>query len=173
MSKNTFREILRLGWPVFIAQIAVMANGFIDTVMAGPYSTVDPAPGRVASSIYFSVFVALMGVLLALSPTVSQLYGAGRYDEVGEEVRQSVWLTVVLALLCLVALRFPLRTRGFTAQRGGPSRFAMTCWASSPTICATRWASSACRLRCFNAAELNRSAGAGRQLKPSLAPLHG
>ncbi|OGA79769.1 MAG: hypothetical protein A3G27_18370 [Betaproteobacteria bacterium RIFCSPLOWO2_12_FULL_66_14] len=107
MSKNIFGEILRLGWPVFVAQIAVMANGFIDTVMAGHYSTVDLAAVGIGASIYFSVFVAIMGVLLALTPTVSQLYGAGRYSEVGEEVRQSIWLSLALMLLCLAALRFP------------------------------------------------------------------
>ena len=107
MSKSIIKEIVRLGWPVFVAQIAVMANGFIDTVMAGRYSTVDLAAVGVGASIYMSVFVAMMGVLLALGPTVSQLYGAQRYAEVGEEVRQSTWLSIALAVACLAALRFP------------------------------------------------------------------
>jgi MATE family multidrug resistance protein len=104
---STVKAILRLGWPVFVAQIAVMANGFIDTVMAGRYSTVDLAAVGVGASIYMSIFVAVMGVLLAITPTVSQLYGAKRHAEVGEEVRQSVWLAVALSVLCLAALRYP------------------------------------------------------------------
>jgi MATE family multidrug resistance protein len=107
MPTNTVRDILRQGWPVFVGQIAVMANGFIDTVMAGRYSTVDLAAIGVGSAIYMSVFVGVMGVLLALGPAVSQLYGAGRHAEVGEEVRQSIWLSVALAAICLVALRYP------------------------------------------------------------------
>jgi MATE family multidrug resistance protein len=114
MSKGIVKEIARLGWPVFVAQIAVMANGFIDTVMAGHYSTVDLAGVGVGSSIYFSVFVAVMGVLLALTPTVSQLYGAQRHAEVGEEVRQSMWLSFALAAICLLALRFPEPFLAFT-----------------------------------------------------------
>jgi len=106
-SPSILKEIIRLGWPVFVAQIAVMANGFIDTVMAGRYSTVDLAAVGVGASIYMSVFVAMMGVLLALGPTVSQLYGAKRYAEVGEEVRQSTWLAIALAIACLAALRYP------------------------------------------------------------------
>ena len=43
MSKSVIGDVVRLGWPVFIAQIAVMTNGLIDTVMAGRYSTVDLA----------------------------------------------------------------------------------------------------------------------------------
>src|SRR5688500_14695531 len=105
--RSNFREIVRLGWPVFVAQIAVMGNGFIDTVMAGHYSTRDLAAVGVGASIYMSIFVGIMGVLLALTPIVSQLYGAGRYRDVGEEVRQSMWLSILLAVLCLAALRFP------------------------------------------------------------------
>jgi MATE family multidrug resistance protein len=107
MQKSSIKDILRLGWPVFVAQIAVMANGFIDTVMAGRYSTVDLAGIGVGASIYMSIFVAVMGVLLALGPTVSQLYGAGRHAEVGEEVRQSIWLSVALTVICLAALHYP------------------------------------------------------------------
>jgi len=107
MSRTIVRDILRLGWPVFIAQIAIMANGVIDTVMAGRYSTVDLAAVGIGASIYYSIFIALMGMLLALTPIASQLYGAGRHAEIGEEVRQSVWLAVVLAVACLFALRYP------------------------------------------------------------------
>src|SRR4051812_48056406 len=107
MSNSIINQIFRLGWPMFIAQMAVMLNGLIDTIMAGRYSTVDLAGVGIGSSIFFSIFVAVMGVLLALTPTVSQLYGAQRYGEVGEEVRQSAWLAVVMAAVCLVALAFP------------------------------------------------------------------
>ena len=58
---------MRLGWPVFIGQVAVVANGVIDTIMAGRYSTVDLAGVGVGAAIYFSIFIAMMGVLLALT----------------------------------------------------------------------------------------------------------
>ena len=87
MSSSLHKDIFRLGWPMFIGQMAVMANGFIDTIMAGRYSTLDLAGIGVGASIYMSIFVAMMGILLALTPTAAQLYGAGRYGEIGEEVR--------------------------------------------------------------------------------------
>lgn len=107
MSSSVYKEILRLGWPVFIGQVAVVANGVIDTIMAGRYSTVDLAGVGVGAAIYFSIFIALMGVLLALTPIASQLYGAGRYHEIGEEVRQSAWLAVGLGTVCVALLRHP------------------------------------------------------------------
>ena len=48
-----------------------------------------------------------MGVLLALTPIASQHYGAGRYAEIGEEVRQSAWLALALSAVCFALLRYP------------------------------------------------------------------
>ena len=107
MSRNLVRELARLGWPVLVAQLAVMANNLIDTLMAGRYGTLDLAAVGIGSSIYFSVFVALMGVLLALTPLAAHLYGAGRHAEIGEEVRQSVWLAAALALVSLALFAWP------------------------------------------------------------------
>ena len=71
-----------------------------------PFATDDLAAVGIGASIYFSVFVALMGVLLAVSPIVAQLLGAGRDAEIGEQVRQGMWLT--LALDGVVDRRVPL-----------------------------------------------------------------
>jgi MATE family multidrug resistance protein len=100
-------EIYRLAWPVLIAQLAVMGYAVIDTIMAGRFATDDLAAVGIGSSIYFSVFVALMGVLLAVSPIVAQLLGAGRHGEIGEQVRQGMWLTLALAALSVLVFRYP------------------------------------------------------------------
>jgi MATE family multidrug resistance protein len=100
-------DIYRLAWPVLVAQLAVMAFAVVDTLMAGRYATDDLAAVGIGASIYFSVFIGLMGVLLAVQPTVAQLLGAGRYDDIGEQVRQSMWLTFALAVFSVLIFRFP------------------------------------------------------------------
>ncbi len=105
--RGLVRDLVRLGWPVLVAQLAVMANSVIDTIMAGHYGTLALAAVGIGSSIYFSVFVALMGVLLALTPIVAQLYGAGRDADIGEELRQSAWLAAALALVALALFAHP------------------------------------------------------------------
>ena len=107
MTRTLVRRIYELGWPVLIAQLAVMAYAVIDTVMAGRYATDDLAAVGIGASIYFSVFVGLMGVLLAVTPTVAQLLGAGRDAEIGEQVRQAMWLVLVLAVLSVAVYRYP------------------------------------------------------------------
>ena len=101
------KELIRLAWPVFIAQIAIIANGMVDTVMAGRLSPQDLAAIGIGSAIFASVFITATGVLLALTPTVAHLYGAGRHDEVGEEVRQAAWMALGLLLVVEVLFLFP------------------------------------------------------------------
>lgn len=108
MKKHSLtRDLIRIAWPVLVAQLAVMANGVVDTVMAGRLSAVDLAAIGIGASIYVTVFVTTMGVLLALTPTVAHLYGAGRHAEIGAEVRQSLWVAVALAAVAIAVLRHP------------------------------------------------------------------
>lgn len=101
------RKIAALAWPVLIGQLAIIAFGVIDTAMVGRYSSTDLAALGLGSSIYISVYVSLTGILVALQPVTGQLFGAGRSDEIGEEVRQAGWLALCLAALGFIALYFP------------------------------------------------------------------
>ncbi|MBX4126978.1 MATE family efflux transporter, partial [Burkholderia cepacia] len=89
------RRITALAWPVLIGQLAVIAFGVLDTAIG------------LGGSIYVTVYISLMGVLQALSPIAGQLYGAQRHSEIGEEVRQAVWLGLVLAAIGMLILWFP------------------------------------------------------------------
>jgi len=105
--RSVLRRLVRLAWPVLIAQVAVVLNGVIDTVMAGRLSALDLAAVGIGASIYIAVFVSCMGVLLALTPTIAHLYGAGRSADIGEEVRQSAWLGVGLSVVGTALLWHP------------------------------------------------------------------
>lgn len=92
------RGILKLAWPVLIGQLAVMINGLIDTVMAGRLSAVDLAGIGLASSVYVSLYIGLMGVLVALTPIAAQHFGAQRYSEIGADTRQALWLALAMSV---------------------------------------------------------------------------
>jgi MATE family multidrug resistance protein len=104
---SDIRKIAGLAWPVLIGQLAIIAFNVMDTVMVGRYSAVDLAALGLGSSVYVSVFVGLTGVVLALQPISGQLFGARRYAEIGEEVRQGLWLSAALAALGFVVMFFP------------------------------------------------------------------
>ena len=104
---RTTRSIVRLAWPVLVAQLAVIASGVLDTIMAGRYSAVDLAAVGIGASVYFSVFIGLMGVVLSLSPIAGQLFGGKQYERIGEETRQTAWLALALSVLGVLLLAFP------------------------------------------------------------------
>jgi MATE family multidrug resistance protein len=90
--------LLKLAGPLLVGQLAVIAFGVLDTAMTARYSADDLAALAIASAIFISVYVGLTGVVSALAPIAGQLFGAKRYDEIGEEVRQAIWLSVLLSL---------------------------------------------------------------------------
>ena len=100
-------RVAALAWPILIGQLAVIANGVIDTMMTARYSATDLAALGLGASVYISIFVGLSGVMQALSPTIGQLYGARKFEAIGAEVRQGVWLALFLSVLGAIALCFP------------------------------------------------------------------
>ena len=95
--------LLKLAGPLLIGQLAVIAFGVLDTAMTARYSADDLAALAMASAIFISVYVGLTGVVSALAPIAGQLFGAKRYSEIGEEVRQATWLALALTILgCLI-----------------------------------------------------------------------
>jgi MATE family multidrug resistance protein len=98
------RALLRLAGPILVAQLAVMGLAVIDTMMAGRLSATDLAAVAVGSSIYVSVFVAFMGTVQALTPIAGHHYGAGRFEEIGADLVQALWLVLFLTLIGVALL---------------------------------------------------------------------
>lgn len=101
------RQIVPLAWPVLIGQLAVLAFSTIDTVMAARASPLDLAALAVGGAAYISVFIGLMGVVLAVGPITGQLFGAGKHREAGAQLHQAVWLALGLSVLGCMLLLFP------------------------------------------------------------------
>lgn len=101
------RRLMPLAWPVFIGQIAVLSFATIDTLLLARYSNIDLAALSIGAAIYISVFVGLMGIVLAVSPIVGQLFGAGELEASGDQLHQALWTALGLALLGDLALLFP------------------------------------------------------------------
>ena len=73
---SELRTILRHASTVLVGQLAVMAFGVADTIVAGRHSEEALAALSVGSAIFISVYVALMGVVQALMPVWAELRGA-------------------------------------------------------------------------------------------------
>ena len=104
---SEFRTILRHAVTVLVGQLAVMAFGITDTIVAGRYSEQALAALSVGAAVYITVFVALMGVLQALLPTWAELHGAQQHHELGRSVRQALYLALLGMAVGATALLFP------------------------------------------------------------------
>lgn len=115
---------------LLVGQLAVMAFGVTDTIVAGRYSQEALAALSVGAAVYLSVFVGLMGMLQALLPTWAELHGraltapadphpaggegtrdapSGRshHEDLGRSVRQALYLAGFGMVLGNWALLFP------------------------------------------------------------------
>ncbi|VWX63621.1 Multidrug resistance protein, MATE family [Burkholderiales bacterium 8X] len=99
--------IARHAGTVLVGQLATMAFGVTDAIVAGRFAEGALAALSVGSAIFISVFVSLSGVLQALLPVWAELHGAGRTAQVGASLRQSLYLALVVVLLGMAVLLFP------------------------------------------------------------------
>lgn len=100
-------RIVPLAWPVFMGQIAMVLFATVDTVLVARYAALDLAALAVGAAAYITVFIGLMGVVLAIGPIVGQLYGAKRFEAAGDQLHQAVWLALGLSVLGCAVLVFP------------------------------------------------------------------
>jgi len=118
---TTLRQLLKLAGPVLVSQLAVMANGVIDTMMAGHLSSTELAGLGLGTSIYIIAYVSLLSVLLGLSPIVAQHYGAGRTEAIGDAFGQAFLLAMLLGMVGTLVL---IQSHFWSQISGAPSEVA-------------------------------------------------
>ena len=97
-NKKQTVNLLRLSGPLIINNLAIAGMGFADAVMAGSLGARELAAVAVGSSFWFLGFSFCLGTLMAISPIVSQHFGAGRYELISRYTRHGLFLAVLLSL---------------------------------------------------------------------------
>lgn len=90
------RALMVIGGPILIAQLLQIATVVVDTIMAGNASAEDLSGVAIGASIWVPLFLAMLGLLSALTPTVSHLAGASRHAAIPQQVHQSLWILIAL-----------------------------------------------------------------------------
>lgn len=100
-------HILRHAGTILIGQLAVMAFGVTDTIVAARYADTALASLSVGSATYISVHVALMGIVQALLPIWAELHGANKLVAVGRSVRQALYIVLLTSSVGMAVLLQP------------------------------------------------------------------
>lgn len=104
---DSARRIATLAWPVLIGQLSVLAFATVDTLLVARYAAADLAALAIGSAAYITVFIGFMGVVLAISPIVGQLFGAHQHAQAGRQAHQAVWVALGLSAFGSLLLAFP------------------------------------------------------------------
>ena len=99
------RATARLAAPLVAAQLAQISMSFIDVVMVGRLGPEAMAAAVLGHTVFFTGMLLGIGFVVAVSPLVSQAYGAGQPEEAARATRQGLWL----ALFASVPLFFLMR----------------------------------------------------------------
>jgi len=97
-------KIIKLSLPLFIAQFAQNAMGFVDTIMAGGVSANDMAAVSIAASIWLPCILFGVGILMALIPLTAQAHGANNLTEIPRTGQQGIYLALLLSLPIIAIL---------------------------------------------------------------------
>lgn len=98
MLRNEFKHLALLAAPLVLAQLAQNTMSLVDTMMAGMLGTDALAGIAIGGTLFHFVYMILAGVILGVSPIVSQATGAGDDLKSGRAVRQGLWLGVIVFL---------------------------------------------------------------------------
>lgn len=104
---SEFSTITRHAATVLTGQLAVMAFGVTDTIVAGRYGETSLAALSVGSAIFISVYVALIGAVQALLPVWAEQRGARQSDAIGRSLRQALYLCAAASAVGMAILLAP------------------------------------------------------------------
>lgn len=106
-----YKRILALALPVVLAQAGQLTTQFADTAMVGNYGGYDPVPLAAVSlggSLFLLIYLAALGLALAITPMVGEHYARGERREVGHLLANSLLYCIligVVATIVAIALR--------------------------------------------------------------------
>lgn len=119
------RALFRLAAPLALANLGQTLIGAVDTAVVGRLGEVELGATGLGSTVFFTVAVLGLGIMLGLDPLVSQAIGAGEPERARRTFWQGIWLSVAIgvplmgAVFALGALLEPM---GIPAQSAAHTR---------------------------------------------------
>ena len=104
--RHEVRRSAKLAAPLVAGHVSTGMIGFIDSAIAGQHGTTTLAAVSIGTALFWLPMMVPMGTLMSLPPSVSQLDGASRRDEIGALFRQALWLACGLGLAMFAFLTF-------------------------------------------------------------------
>ena len=101
--RNTLWVVLGLAWPTMLEQMLQVAAQYVDSAMVGRLGAAATAAVGATTTINWMVGSTLSALGIGFLAYIAREYGAGRYDNAGRAVAQSVVATFAAGLVFTVA----------------------------------------------------------------------
>jgi MATE family multidrug resistance protein len=98
------REMVRLAWPVVLAQVGIMMLGVVDTAMVGRVGPEAVAAVALAHIYWVNITIPGIGLLFVLDPVVAQAVGAGDRVGIARGVQRGVILALAISIPAMLLL---------------------------------------------------------------------
>lgn len=121
---TSYKALAKLAGPIFVANIAIIGSGTIDTIMAGQLGKDHLAAIALGLAATICVTMGLVGILQSLSPIAGHHFGARQFHRVGEELQQNMWLAVFLSFFGVPLLMYTDLWIGLGKVEGEVARMA-------------------------------------------------
>ncbi len=103
--KSEIHATVRLALPLILTQLAAIGSNVIDALLSGHYSAHVMAAVSIGTCLWALAIVTGIGMMMSVPPSVSQLSGAGRRNEIGAVFHQALWLALVMGAVLFFAVR--------------------------------------------------------------------
>lgn len=94
-----YKELLRLGLPIMVAQLGMIVLSFADTVMIGYCGTAELGAAGFVNNMFNLVIVFSTGFSYGLTPVVGSLFGKGESKSIGRVLKNSLLVNGTAALV--------------------------------------------------------------------------
>jgi MATE family multidrug resistance protein len=99
-----FKSLVKIGIPIFGSQMSYMLMGATDTIIAGRASATDLSWLSCRNCICKYFMVLCYWCYFSVTPIVAQLYGAKKFKEIGQKLREILWIAGFLGFLAIIFL---------------------------------------------------------------------
>ena len=109
--RSRVSAIYHLAYPIVIAQLGSILQGWADTIMVGQYGTSELSAAGFVNNVFNFVIYLLLGMSYATTPVVGSHFSRGDYGKVLQTLRDSNvvnLLTSVVVVVLLLLLYFNL-----------------------------------------------------------------
>jgi multidrug resistance protein, MATE family len=97
--RNELKPMVRLAWPIVLAEVGWSGMSVVDTMMVGRLPASADAMGAVSlgSILFYTVGIFGTGLMLGLDTLVSHSYGAGEVEDCHRSLVNGVYLSIAAA----------------------------------------------------------------------------